>query len=92
MAATNRNRDTLKSLVEGFSIEDWSKAEQRLKDSWIQPQPPKSITVEQYAQLTGKSLPRARKLLNEMRVAGLATSQKWRNGNTGTRNVYFWKK
>lgn len=74
---------------EPITIDDWLKAEHECKKYLAEPQPKGSITVEQYAAQTNRSNCRARAVLCELRKAGFATSQRWRDGERGVRNVYF---
>lgn len=77
------------SLKTAFSLPDWLEAEEESKNN--EPQPEGSITVEQYAELRGCSVIRARVILSELRQKGLARSEKWATGRSGTRNVYWLK-
>ena len=80
----------MKKLPE-ISVSEWMDAERELKQLSIDPQPKGSVTVEQFATMTKRSIPQARKILGYMKKAGIATSQPWRNGNSGLCNVYFLK-
>lgn len=86
-----RDKEIAESLVKGFEIKDWLEAEKEYKNSLIEPQPKGSISVDQYAQQTNRSQCRARDILGKMCKIGLATSQRWRDGEHGSKNVYFLK-
>lgn len=77
--------------MNNISVSEWLKAEQEYKKFSTEPQPKGSVTVEQYAEATSRSVCRARAILSDLRRTGLATSQRWKDGEHGAKNVFFLK-
>ena len=84
-----KDLDTAKSLVEGFNVGDWMNAEEEARKSSLQPQPKGSVTAKQYRELTGRSAAHAQRMLGDLVNSGLATRERWINGNSGAIMVYF---
>ena len=81
-----------KTVPVSDSLNDWMAAEQEALRVGILPQPKGSMTVDQYAEKTNRSPARARFVLGSMCKTGHAKSEKWRDGVSGVRKVYWLNK
>lgn len=79
------------SKLSPIPIEMWLEAEKEVKILGCEPQPAGSVTVEQYSEMIGRSVCRARFILGELAKKGFATSRPWKNGERGVSKVYFLK-
>lgn len=78
----------MKKELPTITINEWLQAEQDLAMNRAEPQPGGSMTAEQYALATGRSMGHARKVLVELVNVGKATRQRWHSGTSGPRFVY----